>query len=392
MMICLRLEGMAPISLAQAGKHRRARCTMENVDLPVNPPLLPMLAKRVDELPTGDEYIFEPKWDGFRALVFRDGDEILIQSRDEKPLNRYFPELLDPLRSALPARCVLDGEIVIVKENELDFDALQLRLHPAASRVKLLSQQTPSSFVFFDLLCVGDRDCRGEPFQTRRRELESLLSSSLPPIHLTPATADRRIASDWFQRFEGAGLDGVIAKPLSGTYEPNKRVMLKVKHQRDCDCVVAGFRWHKKGDRTLVGSLLLGLCDDSGALQHVGVCASFSTKKRAELAEFLKPYRKDALDNHPWKHWADDAGETGDTAKRIPGGQSRWSQGKDLSWEPLRPELVVEVAYDHMQGDRFRHTAQFRRWRKDKKPSDCTYAQLEVVPPQELTAIFPQGR
>ena len=363
---------------------------MEDVDLPVNPPLLPMLAKRVDELPTGDEYIFEPKWDGFRALVFRDEDEILIQSRDEKPLNRYFPELLDPLRSTLPARCVLDGEVVIVKENELDFDALQLRLHPAASRVKLLSQQTPSSFVFFDLLCVGDHDYRGEPFQTRRRELESLLSSAAPPIHLTPATADRSIASDWFRRFEGAGLDGVIAKPVSGTYEPNKRVMLKVKHERDCDCVVAGFRWHKKGDRTLVGSLLLGLYDDGGALQHVGVCASFTTKKRAELAEFLKPYRKDALDNHPWKHWADE--EAGDTAKRMPGGQSRWSQGKDLSWEPLRPELVVEVAYDHMQGDRFRHTAQFRRWRKDKKPSDCTYAQLEVVPPQELTAIFPQGR
>jgi len=365
---------------------------MDDVDLPVNPPLLPMLAKRVDELPTGDEYIFEPKWDGFRALVFRDRDEILIQSRDEKPLNRYFPELLDPLHSALPDRCVLDGEIVIVRENELDFDALQLRLHPAASRVKLLSQQTPSSFVFFDLLCAGDRDYRGEPFQTRRRELETLLSSATPPIHLTPATADRTIAEDWFRRFEGAGLDGVIAKPVSGTYEPNKRVMLKVKHERDCDCVVAGFRWHKKGDRTLVGSLLLGLYDDSGALQHVGVCASFSTKKRAELADFLKPYREDALTNHPWKHWAEAPGEAADVVKRMPGGQSRWSQGKDLSWEPLRPELVVEVAYDHMQGDRFRHIAQFRRWRNDKKPTDCTYAQLEVVPPQELAAIFPQGR
>ena len=369
-----------------------ARYTMEDVDLPVNPPLLPMLAKRVEELPTGDEYIFEPKWDGFRALVFRDRDDILIQSRDEKPLNRYFPELLDPLRSALPDRCVLDGEIVIVRENELDFDALQLRLHPAASRVKLLSQQTPSSFVFFDLLSVGDRDYRGESFQTRRRELEALLSSAAPPIHLTPATADRTIAEDWFRRFEGAGLDGVIAKPVSGTYEPNKRVMLKVKHERDCDCVVAGFRWHKKGDRTLVGSLLLGLYDDSGALQHVGVCASFSTKKREELAEFLKPYRQNALMNHPWKHWAEAPGHTGDAVKRMPGGQSRWSQGKDLSWEPLRPELVLEVAYDHMQGDRFRHTAQFRRWRKDKKPTDCTYAQLEVVPPQELEAIFPQGR
>ena len=351
-----------------------------------------MLAKRVGELPADGDWVFEPKWDGFRALVFRDGDEILIQSRDEKPLDRYFPELLEPLCSALPPRCVLDGEIVIVKDNELDFDALQLRLHPAASRVKLLSQQTPSSFVFFDLLCQGDRDLRGEPFQTRRRELESLIASAPPPIHLTPATADRSVASDWFRRFEGAGLDGVIAKPTLGTYEPNKRVMLKVKHERDCDCVVAGFRWHKKGDRTLVGSLLLGLFDDSGALQHVGVCASFSTEKRGELAEFLKPYRKDALDAHPWKAWADHGNATDEAVKRMPGGQSRWSQGKDLSWEPLRPELVVEVTYDHMQGSRFRHTAQFRRWRTDKKPSDCTYAQLEIVPPQELTAIFPSGR
>src|SRR5246500_1009121 len=358
--------------------------------LPVNPPVLPMLAKRVGELPDGGDWIFEPKWDGFRALVFRDADEILIQSRDEKPLNRYFPELLEPLRSALPPRCVLDGEIVIVKNNELDFDALQLRLHPAASRVKLLSGQIPASFVFFDLLCLGDRDLCGEPFQNRRRELELLLSSASPPIHLTPATSDRTIAADWFRRFEGAGLDGVIAKDPSGTYEPNKRVMLKVKHERDCDCVVAGFRWHKKRDRTLVGSLLLGLYDDAGALQHVGVCASFSTEKRRELVEFLAPYRKDALASHPWKHWADHGGD--EEGKGLPGGQSRWSQGKDLSWEPLRPELVVEVAYDHMQGERFRHTAQFRRWRSDKKPTDCTYAQLEVVPPQELAAIFPSGR
>jgi len=351
-----------------------------------------MLAQRVDELPAEGDYIFEPKWDGFRALVFRDGDEILVQSRDEKPLNRYFPELLGPLGLALPSRCVLDGEIVIVKNDELDFDALQLRLHPAASRVKLLSQQTPASLVFFDLLCREDKDFRGEPFQTRRRELESLISSVAPPLHLTPATDDRSIASDWFRRFEGAGLDGVIAKPISGTYEANKRVMLKVKHERDCDCVVAGFRWHKKGDRALVGSLLLGLFDDAGALQHVGVCASFTTKKRQELAEILKPYRKDALAAHPWKHWAEQGSEADEAVSRMPGGQSRWSQGKDLSWEPLRPELVVEVAYDHMQGDRFRHTAQFRRWRTDKKPSDCTYAQLEVVPPQELAAIFPHGR
>ncbi len=347
-----------------------------------------MLAKRVDELPSGEDWIFEPKWDGFRTLIFRYGDEIFIQSRDEKPLNRYFPELLQPLSTVLPARCVLDGEIVIVKNDELDFDALQLRLHPAASRVKLLSQQTPASVVFFDLLCEGDQDLRGEEFQKRRHKLESLLRSAKPPIHLTPATRDRSIASDWFRRFEGAGLDGVVAKNIAGTYESDKRVMLKIKHERDCDCVVAGFRWHKKGERTLVGSLLLGLFDEGGTLQHVGVCASFTAAKRKELVEFLAPYRNDALPTHPWKHWADHASEV----SRMPGGQSRWSQGKDLSWEPLRPELVVEVAYDHMQGGRFRHTAQFRRWRQDKNPSDCTYEQLEVVPPQELAEIFAAGR
>jgi ATP-dependent DNA ligase len=351
-----------------------------------------MLAKRVSELPDGSDWIFEPKWDGFRALVFRDGDEIFIQSRDEKPLNRYFPDLLEPLRSALPARCVLDGEIVIVKNDGLDFDALQLRLHPAASRVNLLSKQTPSSIVFFDLLCEGDHDLREQPFKLRRQKLEKMISSASPPIHITPATSDRRVASDWFRRFEGAGLDGVMAKLTSGTYEPNKRVMLKVKHERDCDCVVAGFRWYKKGERTLLGSLLLGLFDDAGVLQHVGVCGSFSTEKRRELVKFLAPYRKNALAAHPWKQWANQEAGEGEAGHRMPGGQSRWSQGKDLSWEPLRPELVVEVAYEHMQGSRFRHMAQFRRWRKDKKPSDCTYAQLEVVAPQELAAIFPQGR
>src|SRR5579863_7593287 len=265
---------------------------MKEMNLAVNPPVLPMLAKRVEEIPTEGAWIFEPKWDGFRALIFRDKDEIFIQSRDEKPLNRYFPEVEEVLRSALPSRCVLDGEIVIVQDSELDFDSLQLRLHPAASRVKLLSKQIPASVVFFDLLSEGNRDLRAEPFQARRRELESMLASAAPPIHLTPATQDRELAADWFRRFEGAGLDGVVAKQISGTYEPNKRVMLKVKHERDCDCVVAGFRWHKKGDRTLVGSLLLGLFDDSGALQHVGVCASFSNAKRLELAEFLKPVMK----------------------------------------------------------------------------------------------------
>jgi ATP-dependent DNA ligase len=350
-----------------------------------------MLAQRVDDLPVDGDWIFEPKWDGFRTLVFRDGNEIFIQSRDEKPLNRYFPELVAPLCRHLPQRCVLDGELVIVKDDELDFNALQLRLHPAASRVKLLSSQIPASVVFFDLLCHGDRNLSREPFEVRRTELESLLGNTAAPVHLTPATRDRKIAEDWFRRFEGAGLDGVMAKAPGGIYEPDKRVMLKIKHERDCDCVVAGFRWHKKGDRTLVGSLLLGLFDGSGGLQHVGVCASFSNAKRLELAKFLEPYRENALENHPWRSWAEAAEPTAVGAKRMPGGQSRWSQGKDLSWEPLRAELVIEVAYDHMQGDRFRHTAQFRRWRPDKSPSDCTYAQLEVVPPQELATIFRSG-
>jgi ATP-dependent DNA ligase len=340
-----------------------------------------MLAKRVDELPVGDGWIFEPKWDGFRALVFRDRDEIEIQSRDEKSLNRYFPELVEALLAQLPARCVLDGEIVIARDGVLDFDALQLRLHPAASRVKLLSRQTPASMVFFDVLCEGDRDLRWEAFEKRRRRLETLLGSVKPPVHITPATRESKIASDWFRRFEGAGLDGVVAKPVLGIYEPNKRVMLKVKHERDCDCVVAGFRWYKNAERTAVGSLLLGLFDDAGVLQHVGVCASFTEEKRRQLVTFLSPYRHNAGANHPWM-----AG--GEMGHRMPGGQSRWSQGKDLSWEPLRPELVVEVTYEHMQGDRFRHMAHFRRWRSDKKAEDCTYAQLEVVPPQELAEIF----
>jgi ATP-dependent DNA ligase len=351
-----------------------------------------MLAKRVGEIPEDGAWIFEPKWDGFRTLVFHDGDEILLQSRDEKPLNRYFPELIGPLLSQLPERCVLDGEIVIARDGGLDFDALQLRIHPAASRVRLLSEQIPASIVFFDLLCENDRSLTQVPFEERRMRLESICSIMTPPLHLTPATRDRTVAADWFRRFEGAGFDGVIAKPESGNYEPNKRVMLKIKHERDCDCVVAGFRWHKNSEQTAVGSLLLGLFDDSGDLHHVGVCASFSTVRRQELVEFLSPYRKDALASHPWKRWAELERAAEESGQRMPGGQSRWSQGKDLSWEPLRPELVVEVAYDHMQGNRFRHTAQFRRWRADKKPLDCTYSQLEVVPPQELSEIFKSGR
>jgi ATP-dependent DNA ligase len=345
-----------------------------------------MLAKRVDEIPAGEHWLFEPKWDGFRALIFRDGEEILIQSRDGKSLNRYFPELMEPLRRQLPNRCVLDGEIVIASVRGLDFDALQLRIHPAASRVNLLSKQIPASIVFFDLLYEEDHDLMNEPFQRRRNALEKLLSSARAPLHLTPATTERTVALDWFRRFEGAGLDGVMAKSASGVYEPDKRVMLKVKHERDCDCVVAGFRWHKNGEGTAVGSLRLGLYDGSGSLQHVGVCASFTQAKRRELVEYLEPYRKDASVDHPWK------GEVADGNQRMPGGQSRWSQGKDLSWEPLRPELVVEVAYERMQGDRFRHMAQFRRWRVDKTPHECTYAQLEVVAPQELMAIFSSGR
>lgn len=360
--------------------------------LAVSPPILPMLAKRVDEIPAADNWIYEPKWDGFRIIVFRDADEVLIQSRDEKSLNRYFPEMLDPLREQLPAKCVLDGELVIAQKGHLDFDALQLRIHPAASRVKLLAQQTPASCVFFDLLCNGSRDLRSQPFEKRRTALESLLKSARPPIHLTPATTDRRVALDWFRRFEGAGFDGVVAKPCDLAYQPDKRVMLKIKHERDCDCVVAGFRWYREAPGKEIGSLLLGLYDDAKTLQHVGVCASFSRETRRELLPFLTPYRKDALRNHPWKDWASPEESNGAAEHRMPGGKSRWSRGKDLSWEPLRPELVVEVSYEHMQSGRFRHMAHFRRWRTDRKPGACTFAQLEVVPPQELKRIFARGR
>jgi ATP-dependent DNA ligase len=353
-------------------------------------PILPMLAKRVDTIPEDmHHWSFEPKWDGFRALVFRDGDDLLIQSRDGKPLDRYFPELREPLLQQLPQRCVLDGEIVIATGHGLEFDLLSLRIHPAASRVKMLAQQTPASVVFFDMLQNGDHDLRDAPFHERRSVLERVLAHANPPIHLTPATQDRSVAQDWFTRFEGAGLDGVMAKPLDGPYTPDKRTMLKVKHERDCDCVVAGFRWHKDGEDAAVGSLLLGLYDDAGALQHVGVCASFTAAKRKELTQLLSPYREDALRNHPWKNWADAAAQA---TGRMPGGQSRWSGGKDLSWVPLRPELVVEVAYEHMQGDRFRHLAHFRRWRPDKAPKDCTYAQLEVVPATELMQIFSERK
>ena len=355
------------------------------MQLPIQPPLLPMLAKRIDDLPEPGDFLFEPKWDGFRVLVFRDGAEVMIQSRDEKPLNRYFPELPPQIIEQLPERCVLDGELVLPVGTALDFEALQMRIHPAASRVKMLAEKYPAELVFWDVLCVGDEDLRNVPLRQRRERLEKLLAHVKPPVHVTPATTDRAVANDWFHRFEGAGLDGVMAKPIDGLYEPNKRTMFKVKHERTADCVVAGFRWHKNGKGTLVGSLLLGLFNEKGELQHVGVTASFTEKKRRELAEFIAPYRENALETHPWREWGGHEDETG---QRMPGQPSRWNNQKDMTWEALRPELVVEVAYDHMQGNRFRHTAQFRRWRPDKPPEQCTYAQLETTPPFELKEIF----
>ena len=355
------------------------------MDLAIPPPVPPMLAKRVDALPAGEGWIYEPKWDGFRVLVFRDRDELLLQSRDERPLDRYFPELREPLLAALPDRCVLDGELVIAQRGALAFEALQLRLHPAASRVQRLARELPASIVFFDLLCEAERDLRPRPFRERRAALERRLARVAPPLHVTPATADRGVAEDWFRRFEGAGLDGVVAKGAADPYQPGKRVMWKVKHERDCDCVVAGFRWHKGGAGREVGSLLLGLYDDAGTLHHVGVAASFPAARRRALVAMLAPHREHALADHPWKDWGGHAAGAG---HRMPGAASRWSGGKDLSWEPLRPELVAEVAYDHMQGTRFRHTAHFRRWRPDKPPRACTYEQLEVVPPHELAALF----
>ena len=345
-----------------------------------------MLSAAAATLPEGDGWQFEPKWDGFRTLVFRDGDEILLQSRDEKPMNRYFPELLAPLAAALPERCVVDGEVVIVGEDGLDFEALLLRIHPAASRVKLLAEQTPSSFVAWDLLAHGDEDLRELPLEQRRARLEEILGDAASPVHLSPVTRDRALAEDWFRRFEGAGLDGVMAKRLDAPYVAGQRTMLKIKHKRTADCVVAGFRWHKNGPGTMIGSLLLGLYDDHGALHHVGVTAAFTTAMRKKLVDELAPLRVNALEGHPWRDWAEAM-----TGQRMPGAASRWNAGKDLSWEPLRPERVVEVAYDHMQGTRFRHGAQFVRWRPDKRPEDCRYDQLEVTPPYELERIFSHG-
>ena len=356
--------------------------------LPLEPPVDPMLAKAVAGLPDGEGWIYEPKWDGFRAIVFRDGDEVYIQSRDRKPLDRYFPELATPLRLNLPERCVVDGEIVIAIDGSLDFDALLLRIHPAASRVAMLAEQSAASFVAWDLLALGDEALLETPQAERRARLESALAGVSTPVHITPATRDRDTAADWFERFEGAGLDGVIAKEAAAPYQPGKRRMLKIKHARTADCVVAGFRWHKNGLGTHVGSLILGLYDADDVLHHVGVTSSFTWDRRAELVGELEPLRDAALDDHPWREWAAWAEQELGPGQRMPGATSRWNRGKDLSWEPLRIERVCEVAYDHLQGDRFRHATTFRRWRPDKAPADCRYDQLEVSIPYELRRIF----
>jgi ATP-dependent DNA ligase len=356
---------------------------MQPTAFAIAPPIEPMLARLAEEIPTGDGFLYEPKWDGFRAIVFRGASDVFIQSRDLRPLDRYFPELHEVFLRALPDGCVIDGEIVIAGRHGLDFDALQLRLHPAASRAARLAKETPAAFVGFDLLAIDGRDVRAVPQSERRALLEQVLDHVVPPIHLTPMTREHLVASEWLARFEGAGLDGVIAKPADAPYEPGKRTMFKVKHARTADCVVAGFRWHKSG-HDAVGSLLLGLYDERATLQHVGVTSAFTMAARKQLVLELAPLRERALADHPWRDWAQAGGELA----RMPGGQSRWSAGKDLSWEPLRIERVCEVKYDHLQGRRFRHATVFLRWRPDKRPGDCRYDQLEVTTPYELEKVF----
>lgn len=366
---------------------------MSIADLPVRPPVAPMLAKLARELPSGD-YIYEPKWDGFRCIVFRGGEQVELGSRNELPLTRYFPELVEILCEVLPEQAVVDGEVVVAGPGGLDFDALQQRVHPAESRVRMLAERTPAAFVAFDLLALGTRDLRGEPFHERRRLLEDLLATGgAGSVHLTPATRERAVAEDWFGRFEGAGLDGVVAKAPDLAYEEGKRVMLKVKHERTADFVVAGFRWYKaasaKGAEE-VGSLLLGLYGSDGNLAHVGVIGAFPADQRRQLVEVLAPYRLSSEQareqRHPWAEWATSEPEAG--TARTPGGRSRWNATKDLSFQPLRPVLVVEAAYEHLQGNRLRHTARFRRWRPDRDAESCTYEQLEVAVPMELAAVF----
>ena len=356
------------------------------MQLPISPPVKPMLAKAVHEVPRDGALLYEPKWDGFRCIVFRDGDELELGSRNDRPLTRYFPELVDSLRIALPERCVVDGEVVVVTGSGLDFDALQMRLHPAASRVRRLASETPASFIAFDLLALGDRDLTGEPFATRREALEAAVDPTRHPrVHITPITDDPDLAQDWFTRFEGAGFDGVMAKPRDVPYLQDQRVMWKVKHQRTADCVVAGFRWHKDGEG--IGSFLLGLYDDAGELHHVGVATSFTAARRRELVAEIAPLRDGALEGHPWREWADAMAQARNE-RRMPGAPSRWNAQKDLSWEPLRPERVIEVQYEHLQGMRFRHGSRMLRWRPDREPRSCTYAQLEEVAPAELAEVF----
>ncbi len=346
-----------------------------------------MLAKLTEALPAAGSFLFEPKWDGFRAIVFRGTSDVFIQSRDLRPLDRYFPELHEALLEKLPKGCVIDGEIVIRTPRGLDFDALQLRLHPASSRAAKLAKETPASFVGFDLLAADGRSLMPASQSERRSLLERLLEGVGPPVYLTPMTRDRVTATRWLEQFEGAGLDGVIAKPAASPYQPGKRAMIKVKHVRTAECAVAGFRWYKTG-KNAVGSLLLGLYDDRGILQHVGVTSAFTQAMRRQLAAELAPLRENALENHPWREWAQ---ADASALNRMPGAQSRWSAGKDLSWEPLRVEWVCEVRYDHLQGNRFRHAATFLRWRPDKPPGDCRYDQLEVTRPYELDRVFSSG-
>jgi len=355
------------------------------MQLPVMPPVAPMLAKSVPQIP--DVGHIEPKWDGFRTIIFRDGDEVELGSRNERPMTRYFPEIVDAVKVNLPERCVVDGEIVVVRGDRLDFEALQQRIHPAASRVNMLARETPAAFIAFDLLAVGDESLMDTPFGTRRERLEEALADAVAPVFVTPATADLATGAQWLEVFEGAGLDGVVAKPVNASYTPDKRTMFKIKHERTADCVVAGFRWHKSGP--VIGSLLLGLYDENGSLQHVGVSGSFPMKRRAELVEELAPYRMEDPAGHPWEAWAEAEAQAGG---RLPGAVSRWNAKKDLSWLPVRPELVVEVAYDHMEGDRFRHTAQFRRWRPDRDPSSCTYEQLDRPVGFDLAQVLDAGR
>jgi ATP-dependent DNA ligase len=363
-------------------------------ELPVRPPVAPMLAKLARELPNGN-YIYEPKWDGFRAIVFRSSDDFELTSRNDLSLTRYFPELVEVLKAQLPKSVVIDGEVVVTSPRGLNFGALCERLHPAASRVNLLAKKTPASFVAFDLLALGSRDLRSLPFAERRRALQEMfagipLSSGPPSAHLTPATRDQRVARDWFARFEGAGLDGVIAKPANLAYLEGKRAMVKVKHERTADFVVAGYRYYRGGD-DMLGSLMLGLYDKHGRLVHVGVIGSFSAADRKALLEVVAPYRLSAgagLEEHPWAHWAAVGNVAAQQAQRPPGARSRWNATKDLSSELLRPELVVEAAYEHLQGGRLRHTAQFRRWRPERPPQSCTYEQLEAAVPVELAEVF----